>query len=215
MTLFPSKRPYHISYSSLTREVLLAVHDEGMIVCRDGQIIHQYKTSNCGFVPHDLVYLVHEDRKGNRWLCTYKGLGVRYRDGREYCFNRLSRADELLGREMTTMVEDNDGSLWLATNNNGIVHVTGDMERPESLQCKNYCMENGLLSVNTPLCFCWIEADGFGSGQRAADFVYMMCKMIVSSLFIRSLICPEIWLAVCRKIIVVICGWAPIKGWQS
>ena len=37
------------SYSPLTREVLLAVHDEGMIVCRDGQIIHQYKTSNCGF----------------------------------------------------------------------------------------------------------------------------------------------------------------------
>ena len=71
------------------------------------------------------MYLVHEDRKGNRWLCTYKGLGVRYRDGREYCFNRLSGADELLGREMTTMVEDNDGSLWLATNNNGIVHVTG------------------------------------------------------------------------------------------
>ena len=30
VTLFPSKRPYHISYSSLTREVLLAVHDEGM-----------------------------------------------------------------------------------------------------------------------------------------------------------------------------------------
>ncbi len=29
MTLFPSKRPYHISYSPLTREVLLAVHDEG------------------------------------------------------------------------------------------------------------------------------------------------------------------------------------------
>ena len=58
-----------------------------------------------------------------------------------------------LAGEMTTMVEDNDGSLWLATNNNGIVHVTGDMERPESLQCKNYCMENGLLSVNTPLCF--------------------------------------------------------------
>ena len=169
VTLFPSKRPYHISYSPLTREVLLAVHDEGMIVCRDGQIIHQYKTSNCGFVPHDLVYLVHEDRKGNRWLCTYKGLGVRYRDGREYCFNRLSRADELLGREMTTMVEDNDGSLWLATNNNGIVDVTGDMERPESLQCKNYCMENGLLSVNTPLCFLldrsgriWVGTEGSG-----------------------------------------------------
>ena len=67
------------------------------------------------------------------------------------------------------MVEDNDGSLWLATNNNGIVHVTGDMERPESLQCKNYCMENGLLSVNTPLCFLldrsgriWVGTEGSG-----------------------------------------------------
>lgn len=215
VTLFPSKRPYHISYSPLTREVLLAVHDEGMIVCRDGQIIHQYKTSNCGFVPHDLVYLVHEDRKGNRWLCTYKGLGVRYRDGREYCFNRLSGADELLGREMTTMVEDNDGSLWLATNNNGIVHVTGIWNvrnrcSVRTIVWRMVCCRSILLFV-----FCWIEADGFGSGQRAADFVYMMCKMIVSNLFIRSLICPEIWLAACRKIIVVICGWAPIKGWQS
>lgn len=215
VTLFPSKRPYHISYSPLIREVLLAVHDEGMIVCRDGQIIHQYKTSNCSFVPHDLVYLVHEDRKGNRWLCTYKGLGVRYRDGREYCFNRLSRADELLGREMTTMVEDNDGSLWLATNNNGIVHVTGIWNVRNRCSVRTIVWRMVCCRLILLFVFCWIEADGFGSGQRAADFVYMMCKMIVSSLFIRSLICPEIWLAVCRKIIVVICGWAPIKGWQS
>ena len=187
-----------------------------MIVCRDGQIIHQYKTSNCSFVPHDLVYLVHEDRKETAGCVPIKDLECVTGTGVEYCFNRLSRADELLGREMTTMVEDNDGSLWLATNNNGIVHVTGDMERPESLQCKNYCMENGLLSVNTPLCFLLDRSGtdlGRDRGQRT--FVYMMCKMIVSSLFIRSLICPEIWLAVCRKIIVVICGWAPIKGWQS
>ncbi len=26
--------------------------------------------------------------------------------------------------------------LWLATNNNGIVHVTGNMEQPETLHCQ-------------------------------------------------------------------------------
>lgn len=169
VTLIPSKRPYHISYSRSADEVLLAVHDEGVMVCRDGKVVHQYTTSNCGFVPHNLVYLVHEDRKGNRWLCTYKGLGVRYRDGREYCFDRLPGADKLFSKEITTLAEDNDGSLWLATNNNGIIHVTGNMERPESLQCKNYCMENGLLPVNTPLCFLldrsgriWVGTEGSG-----------------------------------------------------
>ena len=79
----------------------------------DGQIIHQYKTSNCGFVPHDLVYLVHETVRETAGCVPIKDLEA-LPDGREYCFNRLSRADELLGREMTTMVEDNDGSLWLA-----------------------------------------------------------------------------------------------------
>lgn len=169
VTLVPSKRPYHISYSSSAHEVLLAVHDEGVIACREGKIVHQYKSSNCGFIPHDLVYWVHEDRMGNWWLGTYKGLAVRYRDGREFCFSRLPGADELLSKEITSMVEDNDGSLWLATNNNGIVHVTGDRERPETFQCKNYCIENGLLPVNTPLCFLldrsgriWVGTEGSG-----------------------------------------------------
>ena len=65
-------------------------------------------------------------------------------------------------------MEDNDGSLWLATNN-GIVHVTGNMEQPETLHCQNYCMENKLLPVNTPLCFLldksgriWVGTEGSG-----------------------------------------------------
>lgn len=165
----PTLRPYHISYSASTQEVLLAVHDEGVIACRDGKVIHQYTTKNCGFIPHNLVYMVHEDRKGNWWLGTYTGLSVRYADGRSYCFNQLEEADELLGKEITCILEGRDGSLWLATNNNGIVHVTGNMEQPHTLRCKNYCIENGLLPVNTPLCFLldksgriWAGTEGSG-----------------------------------------------------
>lgn len=168
-TLIPSSRPYHISYSSYTQNILLTAHDQGVLVCRDGKIIHQYKTSNCGFVPDNLVYWVHEDKKGNWWLGTYNGLGVRYRNGREYCIGQMPGANELLAKEITSIVEDNDGSLWLATNNNGIIHVTGDMKHPELLQCKNYYMENNLLPVNTPLCFLldksgriWVGTEGSG-----------------------------------------------------
>lgn len=162
-------RPYHISYSESTQEILLAAHDEGVITCRDGKVIHQYKMNNCGFIPHNLVYMVHEDRKGNWWLGTYTGLSVRYKDGRSFCFNQLEEADELLSKEITCILEGRDGSLWLATNNNGIVHVTGNMEQPHTLRCKNYCIENGLLPVNTPLCFLldkhgriWAGTEGSG-----------------------------------------------------
>ncbi len=164
-----TSRPYHISYSSSTQEILLAAHDEGVTTCRNGKVITQYTTLNCGFIPHNLVHMVHEDRKGNWWLGTYMGLGIRYKDGRSYCMNQLEGANKLLSKEITCLAEEGDGSLWLATNNNGIVHVTGNMEQPNSLRCKNYCIENGLLPVNTPLCFLldkqgqlWTGTEGSG-----------------------------------------------------
>lgn len=164
-----TQRPYNISYSRSTKEVLLTAHDEGVLVCRDGKVIHQYTDKNCGFIPHNLVYMAHEDRKGNWWIGSYAGLGVRYKDGREYCINKLENVDGILSKEITCIAEGADGSLWLATNNNGIVHVSGNMEYPHSLNCKNYCIENGLLPVNTPLCFLidrygniWAGTEGSG-----------------------------------------------------
>ena len=164
-----TQRPYNISYSASTKEILLTAHDEGIFVCRDGKVVNQYTDQNCGFIPHNLVYMVHEDRKGNWWIGSYTGLGVRYKDGRSYRINKLENVDRLLSKEITCIAEGQDGTLWLATNNNGIVHVSGDMEQPYSLRCKNYCIENGLLPVNTPLCFLidgqgniWAGTEGSG-----------------------------------------------------
>lgn len=167
--LMPARRPYHISYSPIYKDVLIAVHDEGILVCRDGIITKQYKTTNCGFVPHDLVYCVHEDSKGNWWVGSYKGLGVRYHDGREVCFNKIPKVNKLLTKEITCVESDNDESLWFATGNNGVVHVSGNKNEPATLQCKNYCAENGLLPAGTPLCFLidksgrfWVGTEGSG-----------------------------------------------------
>ncbi len=164
-----TERPYNISYSASTQEILLTAQDEGVITCRNGKKINQYTSQNCGFIPHNLVFMVREDKKGNWWLGTYTGLGVRYRDGRSFCINKLNGVNNLLTKEITCITEGHDGTLWLATNNNGIVHVTGNMEQPESFQCKNYCLENGLLPVNTPLCFLldkkgqlWAGTEGSG-----------------------------------------------------
>ena len=161
-------RPYSISYSASTQEILLTAHDEGVIICHNGKVIKQYTTNNSDFVPHNLVYTVCEDKKGNWWLGTYMGLGVRYKDGRSYRFNLLEHSDELLHKEITCIAEDKDGSLWLATNNNGIVHVTGEMEYPNTFYCKNYCIENGLLPVNTPLCFFQDKAGHFWAGTEGS-----------------------------------------------
>lgn len=169
INVISTSRPYSISYSKITDEILLTAHDEGIIACRDGKVIKQYITKNCNFIPHNLVNTVYEDEKGNWWVGSYAGLGVRYKNGREYCFNQLKHSDELLHKEITSIIEDDEGALWLATNNNGIIQITGDLDQPDSLRCKNYSIENGLLPVNTPLCFLldrngriWAGTEGSG-----------------------------------------------------
>lgn len=165
----PSKRPYHISYSQQTGYVLLAFHDGGILACRNGKVIREYTTSNCGFIPHDLVYSIYEDRRGNWWVCSYKGLGVRYKDGREFCLFRMRDSDSILSKEMTSMIEGEDGTLWIATESDGIIRIEGNKECPDSLTYSVYDMRNGRLPVNTPLCFfsdrngrIWVGTEGSG-----------------------------------------------------
>lgn len=109
-----------ISYSQKQDKVLVAAHDEGILVCKDGHVEKQYNASNCNFIPHDLVHCVHEDARGNRWTGSYRGLGVHYSDGREVSFSRIRGVSKLLGKEIIAIKSDNDGTLWLIAGNNSI-----------------------------------------------------------------------------------------------
>ena len=50
------------------------------------------------------------------------------------------------------IVEDADGSFWIATANYGIIHIMGDVQHPETLKYSNYSYNNGQLATNSVLC---------------------------------------------------------------
>lgn len=163
-SFFPTRRPRDITYSNQTSEVLLAIQDEGIIVCKEGKILRQYKKNNCGFIPDNLVFTVCEDRKGNWWIGSYKGLSVHYHDGRNFIFNHSEGKQELLSGEITAIAVEGDTSLWLVSDADKIVHVTGNLDTPDNLHKKAYRMTTG-----TPLCFfidrsgrIWVGTEGSG-----------------------------------------------------
>ena len=163
-TFFSARRPRDIVYSHSTNEVLLAIQDEGLIAYQDGHMVRQYKNAGCGFIPSNLVFAVREDRKGNWWIGSYKGLGVRYRDGRECVFGNTWKSKGIPTGEITNLVIENDTSLWMATGEGEVVHVSGNLEMPDDLRGKSY-----KLPVNLPLCFfidrvgrIWVGTEGGG-----------------------------------------------------
>lgn len=162
-----SQNIQHLSSDHAGNEIFAPFTGWGIIRARDGKNMGEYRRETTGFLPSNHVYCLFEDRSGNRWVGTDRGLGVRYADGREF---KLSGRDSLLSTEITAIAEDSNGTLWLATTSCGVIRVTGGAVSPDAIVCRRYCFTAGNLPVGTALCFftdttdgsLWLGMDGSG-----------------------------------------------------
>lgn len=144
-------KSHGIYYSQKQDQVLIALRDAGLAVCREGKEIHRYMMNNCDFLPSNNVRCLHEDEEGNWWIGTYGGLGVRYADGRCFRFTNDRESDPLLGFEIVHIATDRRGSLWLSTSDNGIVRLSGNLNNSKLWTLEHYNMTNGKLPGNTSI----------------------------------------------------------------
>ena len=88
------------------------------------------------------VWAVHEDKRGNIWLGT-AGAGLNFlsaanRQSGTYRFERIDREQGLPSSTVHSILEDNDGMLWLSTNR-GLSKLD-----PETRKILNYDSSHGL-----------------------------------------------------------------------
>jgi diguanylate cyclase (GGDEF)-like protein len=89
---------------------------EGLAVLREGRV--QWLTSRNG-LPHDTVRAIIEDRQGNIWVGTEKGLvvltGARFENAKVY-----TTRDGLPHDTVLDLHEDAEGVLWIGTYGGGL-----------------------------------------------------------------------------------------------
>lgn len=166
---YERKHIFNLKQSKSTGRVYVCVWDDGLYEAVNGRLEKHYTPGNCGFLNQGTVRDVHEDAQGRLWVATYRGLGVRYPDGREYRFANIKGVEPLLRREILDLQEDRDGTLWLLTADKGILHLYGNLDEPEQTKCKIYDAQNGGMPVNSPICAhlgrdgnLWVGTDGAG-----------------------------------------------------
>lgn len=140
--------PHGIYYSKRQDLVLIPLRDRGLSICRDGKEIQRYMRDNCDFLPTNNVRCVHEDEDGNWWIGTFRGLGVRYSNGRSYMTTQEGESlNNLgsLGSEIIHIASDRRGSLWLSTADHGILRLTGFLNDPAKWVSLSYDTSNGKL----------------------------------------------------------------------
>ena len=142
-------------------DIWFGMYNGGIYVYRKGEKVKHLTTKNSAFLTSDCVSALYEDYEGNCWVGTRGGIGVRLSDGTDYRFETMNFNDSLSAGWIYVryIVQDMDNSVWLATSNFGVIHITGDVRQPSTLKYENYSFHNRKLITNTVLC---MHIDRFG-----------------------------------------------------
>lgn len=142
-------------------EIWFGMYNAGIYVYRKGEKVKQLLPSNSEFLTSDCVSALYEDEDGNCWVGTRGGIGVSLSDGSSYRFGTMNFNDSLSADWLYVrdIVRDANNSIWLATSNFGVIHITGDIHNPATLKYENYSFHNRKLITNTVLC---MHVDRFG-----------------------------------------------------
>lgn len=142
-------------------DIWFGMYNGGIYVYRKGEKVKHLTTKNSAFLTSDCVSALYEDYEGNCWVGTRGGIGVRLSDGTDYRFETMNFNDSLSAGwiYVRDIVQDMDNSVWLATSNFGVIHITGDVRQPSTLKYENYSFHNRKLITNTVLC---MHIDRFG-----------------------------------------------------
>ena len=142
-------------------DIWFGMYNGGIYVYRKGEKVKHLTTKISAFLTSDCVSALYEDYEGNCWVGTRGGIGVRLSDGTDYRFETMNFNDSLSAGwiYVRDIVQDMDNSVWLATSNFGVIHITGDVRQPSTLKYENYSFHNRKLITNTVLC---MHIDRFG-----------------------------------------------------
>lgn len=144
-------------YSMIQRkngEVWFGTYNGGVYVYQRGKKVVNLLSKNCDFLVNDCISALYEDSKKNCWVGTRGGMAVKLENGKS------SRIEKMVFKDGKTLdsyyvkdiVEDRDHSVWVATADHGIIHISGDIRQVESLKFTNYSLSNRSMTTNAILC---------------------------------------------------------------
>lgn len=154
-----------------TGELWFGMYDGGIYTYRKGEKVKYLLPNNCNFLASYSVSALYEDEDGNCWVGTRRGLGVSLANGKGYCLGRMEFTDSLSADwiYVRDIIRDVDRSIWVATSNMGLIHITGDIHNPSSLKYENHSFRNQKLMSNTAFSLhvdrfnrLWVGTEGGG-----------------------------------------------------
>lgn len=138
--------PYDVlntHFSSIVRcgngELWMASNGHGIITVKEGKA-ELRNSRNCKYVKDNFVKALMCTRKGVMFIGERHHLSYLLPSGQSHT---ICGDVDVVG-----ISEDHKGNVWVATENKGIIRISGNLGNPRSLKYTYFCPQNGNYSVN-------------------------------------------------------------------
>ena len=148
--------PY-ILYSSIPSvklrfngELWIATNGSGIIVVPPGQHgkARMLSAADGTTIADDYVNMLFESRDNVMWVGQRSGLSIVTPDGKGRRLEMKDGRGSFANCDVRGIIQDHKGRLWIATDNEGIIRITGNPTHPNQFIYRHYTPENGRFSLH-------------------------------------------------------------------
>ena len=96
----------------------------------------------------DFVNTVFESRDKTMWIGQRSGIGLVFADGKHTLLTMKEEGKDFTLCDVRHISEDKKGNIWLATDNEGIIRISGNPRQPKTLKYKQYNPTHRNFAIN-------------------------------------------------------------------
>lgn len=129
-------------------EIWFANNNYGIVVKPKEANAFELDRSNTKYIQDDYINTVFESKDKTMWIGSRNGMGIVYPDNTGYFLTMKEGKKDLSSCDIRNICQDSHGYIWVSTDNEGIIRISGNPKDIRSLKYKQYCPENQLFAIN-------------------------------------------------------------------
>ena len=129
-------------------EIWFAINNYGVVVKPKEGNAFELSRSNTKYIQDDFINAVFESKDKTMWIGSRNGMSIVYPDNTGYFLTMKEGKKDFSSCDIRNICQDKQGNIWVSTNNEGIIRISGNPKNIRSLKYKQYCSKNQLFAIN-------------------------------------------------------------------
>lgn len=155
-------------------EIWFAVNNYGVIIKPKEKEAFCLDNTNTNYIKENFVNAVFESKDKTMWIGSRNGMSIVYPDNTGYFLTMKEGKNDFSSCDIRNICQDRQGNIWVSTDNEGIIRISGNTRNIRSLKYRQYCPK----TANMPLTMrrnAWKTIKvAFGLFQIVADSSYII-----------------------------------------